>query len=332
MLREKFRPWGQLHWVLSKLPPHTWSLLGCLATEDRCVPVWEHLRRSRIAGPSMFVEVTEQHSRFSALADELKAIQRSKMLRAGAPSAERVHPLLDTHENIVAAVDDFIRGAGPDIIVDISCFPKRFFFPFVKRLLANEDIRNLLATYTIPDAYYEGILAEDHRPLSHLPLFGIESYPEPKFEVAIISIGFVPLGIAELVDPERHDVEFKLLFPFPPGPPLFQRNWRFVAQLERTFPRSEPIRVDAHNVSDTFDHILQFTDRGDRAAVFAPYGSKPMSLAMCLFAILAASPVFYTQPQTYHPLYSKGVCRTDDNPLSYAYCLRLDGRDLYSLR
>ena len=113
MLRQHFRPWGRLQWVLSKLPASTWSVLGCLATEDRCVPVWEYLRGSGIAGPSMFVEITEQHSRFSALSAELKAIQKSKVLHIGVPSAERAHPLLDLHENIVAAVDDFIRGLHP---------------------------------------------------------------------------------------------------------------------------------------------------------------------------------------------------------------------------
>jgi hypothetical protein len=150
--------------------------------------------------------------------------------------------------------------------------------------------------------------------------------------VAVISIGFVPLGITELVDPERQDVKFKFLFPFPPGPPYFQRNWKFLAQLERTVTlQSEPIRVEANNVSDTFDHILELTQRGSRAAVFAPYGPKPMSLAMCLYAIRSGSPVYYTQPQTYHPLYSTGVRIMNNYPLAYAYCLRLDGRDLYTV-
>ena len=333
MLRQHFRPWGQLPWVLSKLPPYTWSVLGCLATEDRCVAVWEHFRGSGLTGASMFVEVTEQHSRFAELATQLKHTQRNKLIAIGAPGEECSHPLLDKHENIVGVVDHFIDIAGQDIILDISCFPKRFFFPFVKRLMGAAGIRNLIATYTIPEKYYEGTLAEDHRPLAHLPLFGIETYPEPKSEVAIISVGFVPLGMAELVDPDRHDVEFKFLFPFPPGPPHFQRNWKFVAQLERTLlPRTEPIRVEAQNVSDTFDHILELTNHGVRAAVFAPYGPKTMSLAMCLFAIKAGSPVFYTQPQTYHPQYTSGVKQYNGVPLVYSYCLRLDGRDLYSLQ
>ena len=281
---------------------------------------------------SLFVEITEQRSRFSALAAELKAVQREKLYAAGEPSEGTVlRPLLDRHENIVAVIDKFMETTATDVVLDISCFPKRFFFPFVKRLQNNPQIRNLIVTYTIPEAYFDGTLAEDHRTLAHLPLFGVETYPEPKFEVAIISIGFVPLGITELVDPDRQDVEFKFLFPFPPGPPYFQRNWKFVAQLEGRLPRSEPIRVPANNVSDAFDHILELTNRGSRAAVFAPYGPKPVSLAMCLFAIRAGSPVFYTQPQLYHPLYSSGVRQLNGYPLTYAYCLRLDGRDLYSV-
>ena len=293
--------------------------------------VWEHVRGSEIAGQSLFVEITDQHSRFDALAVELKATQRGKLEAIGLPNPEiPTNPLFDRHENIVAVADRFAAIANPDVILDISCFPKRFFFPFVKRLVSRNQIRNLLVTYTIPGSYFDGTLAEDHRPLANLPLFGSDEYPEPRAEVAIISIGFVPLGITELVDPERQDVEFKFLFPFPPGPPYFQRNWKFVDQLERTLPlRSEPIRVEANNVSDTFDHIRELTGHGSRAAVFAPYGPKPMSLAMCLYAINTGSPVFYTQPQTYHPRYSTGVRQHDGHPLIYAYCLRLDGRNFY---
>jgi hypothetical protein len=263
----------------------------------------------------------------------MKAIRRQEIRRIGDPTGGvQVHPLLDAHENIVSAVDKFLGLAGSDIIVDISCFPKRFFFPFLKRILAVQSIRNLVVTYTVPAEYYQGTLAEDHRSLAPLPLFGIEEFPEPKPQVAIISIGFVPLGISELVNPDQHGVEFKLLFPFPPGPPNFQRNWRFVAQLEETLPlQSEPLRVEAYNVPDTFDHIVEITSHGKRPAVFAPYGPKPISLAMCLFAIATGSPVYYTQPQTYHPQYSTGVKKINGSLLSYGYCLRINGRDLYSV-
>lgn len=333
MLGEHFRPWGQLHWVLSKIPKQTWSVLGCVATEDRCVAVWQYMRAAEKIGRSVFLEISAEPSRFTELSTKLKNAQREKIEAAGTPTeGMRKHELLDKHEKIVSAADDFLKVASSSVILDISCFPKRFFFPFVKRLLSSTTISNLLVTYTVPETYFEGILAENHQPLNYLPLFGIETYPERKADLAIIGIGFVPLGITQLIDPERKAIEFQFLFPFPPGPPHFHRNWKFVAQLEsKLSPDADPVRMEGHNVSDTFDHIIGLTNGGIRTAVFAPYGPKPMSLAMCLYAILTGSSVYYTQPQTYHPRYSTGVTTVNQQPLAYTYCLRLDGRDFYAL-
>ena len=35
-MADVFRPWGQLHWLMDKLPGGGWSFLGTLGTEDRC--------------------------------------------------------------------------------------------------------------------------------------------------------------------------------------------------------------------------------------------------------------------------------------------------------
>jgi hypothetical protein len=55
-----------------------------------------------------------------------------------------------------------------------------------------------------------------------------------------------------------------------------------------------------------------------------------MSIAMCLYANLTDSPVYYSQPKVYHPEYSIGVQVRDGEAEIYAYCIRLSGRDLYS--
>ena len=66
--------------------------------------------------------------------------------------------------------------------------------------------------------------------------------------------------------------------------------------------------------------------------VFAPYGTKSMSLAMCLYACSHPenTDVCYTQPKSYNPQYSTGISMVNGVPDTFAYCIRLDGKDFYS--
>ncbi len=334
MLRRRLRPWGDLAWVLGKLPGRTWSMLMCLATEDRCLSAWEVIHKTGGVAQSRFVEIATPQWRFTNLAETLKERIRERRATIAAPSMVDISlDLFSDTADIVKCSDDFVSAAGPDVILDISCFPKRFFFPFIHRLLSSQSIRNLIVTYSVPEAYYEGTLAEDHKPLAHLPLFGIQEFPEPRAEVVVISVGFVPLGVNEIIQPGGQRPEIKLLFPFPPGPPHFQRNWRFLLDLERNVPSVSvsPIRVEAYNVPDAFDRLSEITSGGARKAALAPYGPKPISLSMCLYARTTNTPVFYTQPRLYHPEYSKGLARKNGEPVVFAYLVRINGNDLYSL-
>src|SRR6185312_11870658 len=133
------------------------------------------------------------------------------------------------------------------ILLDVSSFPKRFFFPFVKRLLSNQNIESLVVTYTIPQAYSAEALAEDHLPFAHLPLFGPSSFPEKKVESVIVGAGFMKLGLLELLEPYKQGVKVDSLLPFPPGPPAFQRNWEFIREMKTTIQDlPSPIRVEAY--------------------------------------------------------------------------------------
>jgi hypothetical protein len=333
MLRRRLRPWGDLAWLLGKLPSRTWSVLMCLATEDRCLSAWETVHKNGGIARGQFVEIATPQWRFTELAETQKQQIRERRATIAVPSTPDVTlDLFSDTADVVSCADDFASAAGPDVILDISCFPKRFFFPFVHRLLTSA-VRNLVVTYAVPEAYYEGTLAEDHKPLAHLPLFGIQEFPEPRAEVVIISVGFVPLGVNEIIQPGGQRPEIKLLFPFPPGPPHFQRNWRFLLDLERNVPgvSESPIRVEAYNVPDTFDRISEITGAGGRRTALAPYGPKPISLAMCLYARHTNTPVFYTQPMFYHPKYSMGIARRNGEPVIFAYLVRLNGKDLYTL-
>jgi hypothetical protein len=216
--------------------------------------------------------------------------------------------------------------------VDISSFPKRFFFPFIKRLLAAPQIETLLASYTLPESYPTESLAEDHVPLAHLPLFGPSSFPEKKIEAVIVAAGFMKLGLSELLDPHKQGVQIYTLLPFPPGLPAFHRNWEFIREIKKTVAELPmPTRVEAFDCSDAFDHIYELTDKSRLNSILAPYGPKPLSLAMCLFASATGSVVYYTQPTAYNPDYSLGVKYWDKALACYAYCLKIAGARVYDL-
>jgi len=333
MLGGTFRPWGLLGWVLDKLPVPSWSILGCHGTEERSTAVWETLSHSHKKDKGLFVRVDAVQSRFSAEATVALQGRMDTLRQLGLPSEGiRPLPLFSTEAEILKTVEDFLLISGPNVLLDISALPKRMFFPFIKRLLQSADVENLVVTYSIP-ASYADVLAEDHQTLQHLPLFGMNQFPEPTVKLAFVGVGFSSLGLPELLEPYKRDVNVQLLFPFPAASPAFQRNWSFVGELKKRLPPnvSEPIRVGAYDVPDVFEHISKLTEAGSKCAIFAPYGPKTMSLAMCLFAVQAGSVVYYTQPTVYNPAYSTGIKRLGQDPEAYAYCVRVGGRDLYKI-
>jgi hypothetical protein len=78
--------------------------------------------------------------------------------------------------------------------------------------------------------------------------------------------------------------------------------------------------------------MMRTSEAGARPTVLVPYGPKPISLAMCLFATVTNSSVYYAQPRTYNPLYSQGVAIQNEKRLCYAYALKLGGRALYGVQ
>jgi hypothetical protein len=332
MLGNFCRPSGELDWILARMTPKPWSVLACLSTEMRCVEVWRKTYSKGLIQSACFVDITNPKSRFHDEAEKLKLIRQSEIQAIGEPSlGYPKYQLFSTNSEIAECIDFFLARATPNVILDISCFPKRFFFPIVHRLLSSPKIQSCIVTYTIPERYHGNELAEDHEPLDHIPFFGPRSYEHQKrrVDVLVVGVGFLPLGIEQLLriyqQEKQTDIEILLSFPAPPE--ALRRNWNFLVRLVKgsRLEHKSPTRVDGHDVSDVFDHINAMTDRSKKTAVFAPIGPKPMSLAMCLYARLTNSVVYYTQPRTYHPDYSSGIHRCD------AYCLRLSGIDLYSL-
>ena len=328
-----YRPWGLLPWVFSHLPSTSWSFLGSLGTEERSIAAWRYLSQNGSIDRTYFCLVKDPDSRFQAETAARITQRKEEFQQAGGDISHiHEHALFARSGEIMKIAEDFVSAGAQNVLLDVTSFPKRFFFPLVKIIMKSPQIKSLIVTYTMPKRYSHEALAEDFQEWRALPLFsGSENGAKP--EMLIVNVGYLAMGLPDQIEHGSPRMEVKLLFPFPNAPASYQKTWRFVHKIEQNVrgAQTDMKHVHAMDVSDAFDHIVALTDKGRRPALFAPYGPKPISLAMCIYALLTDNPVFYTQPRTYNPEYSKGIMEIGGQPAIQAYCLRLNGRDLYAL-
>lgn len=337
MIRGGFRPWGRLDWLLKYFSSQKWSIFGSIATGDRSLATWRVLHSKKICNYARMLQIADIAMPFWGDEPSNRVMERREQyLREGGLEESIVGcDIRDNLTDILQYTNTFIEHAQRHIIIDISTFPKRFFYPIIKEVLRKTKDNTVIATYTRPETYDRTKpLAIDPGPWKSLPGFQ-EFFPDyKKKRTLIVGLGYEPLGLPQILrDGEFAQNRVHLLFPFPAAPAGYLRNWEFVRNLDSEVgPYShEPIRVNGYDVSTIFDLILRHTDRANEQVVFAPYGTKPMSLAMCLYACSHSknSAVYYTQPKSYNPQYSSGIRMVNGEPDTFAYCIRLDGKDLY---
>ncbi len=336
MIKE-FRPWGTLDWLLPKLPGGAWSILGVLGTEDRCTATYTSMRGN--LQTQKFLKIRDPHlapeAAFEARFDEIK----SRLLADGANEGDiRDVELLQDIDTIMEELEHFLQNSSPRIILDISSMPKRWFFPLIKFLLEKPQVETLVVTYTSALTYGEQ-LSSDPAALAPIPTFDTPRTRD-HYDELVIGVGFAPLGLKDLF--ESNIGKIRYFFPFPPGPPNFFRNWQFLRTLEsevenRNLRVEDRWQIHMYDVPTAFDALRRVTRDGERTCALAPFGPKTLSLAMCLFAVAAGNAskepvhIYYTQPRRYALDYTVGIKEVGGVPDIKAYCLRIDGRDLYSL-
>lgn len=318
------RPWGPLPWLLSKLPGEASQpvLLGALGAEHRCLGVPLVARGAkRVVSlaihdpPSRFAEACSE--KFERHFKHLAGRFRDRLQRLDVS-------LLAAEDEIASSLEECLENGPTTLWLDISCLPKRFFFLIVKLALGDRRASTIIVTYTQPrlGGYTDSHLAGDLSGVSALPGF-IPFLSEQKR--LAIAIGFETLGLPQLLGEYGHDkaAELVLLVPFPPGQPYSRRVWQCVQDVH--YPGDGNVRrIPALDAFATVRALVaDGQDSGVGNTALAPYGPKPVSLGMCLYAIHTEAPVFYTQPLTYHPDYSRGI-----GP-SWGYCLRVAGQDVW---
>lgn len=333
------RPWGEIDWLLGKLGNLNWSLLGCAGTEERSLSLALQMGRDAF-GSALMLAIKDPEPLDMALLEARLSERREQLRNGGFADAEIVDTkLIEDLGRIRRYIDDFAVNCGENLIFDITSMPKIWFFPIIQMLMSIQELRNIIVTYTSCAAYSD-YLSGNSGPLRALPGFYADDGRETHDNV-IVGIGFEPLGLLPLLNKQASG-RIRLIFPFPPGPPAHRKNWMFVKEIEQLTSEQSiepPDRVHIHmyDVPQVFDALSEMTQNANATSAIAPYGPKTVSLSMCLFSIAAAAsgrqrvPVYYAQPLRYNLDYSTGVRIRNGKPDTKGYCIRLSGRDLYTL-
>ena len=334
-----YRPWGSLDWALQLTAPRRWSFVGALGTEQRSLGAWRWLRELDLLGSNHLLEILDAPSRHTTRARQLLAEREQEFRNLGGNGSDIQRSLrlmnefhrVDAIARSIEATGGEAHEAPSSLILDITSLPKRYFFPFLRLFEKSERIRDLVITYTSPESYVE------HEPLSegatdwlNLPGFrGAES----NREMLIVSVGFMVESLQNHVGTISNHESVKMLIPFPAPLPVLRRTWDSVYCIEsnREPGKFENHRVDTADMPEAFARIVSFDRNPEVTPAFAPFGPKPISAAICLFASQRESTVYYPQPRIYHPDYSKGIGKVDGKDAVFAYWTKHDGERLYRL-
>ncbi len=336
-----YRPWGLLGKIAPRLGIEGFAFLGALSTEERSISAFSYLHSTGMVRERRFYSFVDAPSRFTSEVNARMDVRRTELTDLGVDAANVVtKPLLGLFGEISDDLSAFLGVAqSRSILVDISGMPKKLFFYAIRTLLGpGSRFDNVVVTYTEPATYHEGVLAENPGAWHALPGF-LAPRLEPPDRALIVGLGFEPLGLPDLYSAGHFSTtETHLLLPVTAAQQHVSRNWDFVRMLESEAGalKTSIHRVDGRNVPDLFDSLSAITRRGEIYSVLAPFGPKPISLAMCLYACATGSSsnpasVFYTQPSVYHPNYSSGVATIGTFAATHAYCIKLNGQVLYRL-
>jgi hypothetical protein len=326
----KHRPWGPIDWALSLSSQKQWHFVGALGTEERSLCSWSYLKQLGVLVGAQFGEVQDIDSdKYRDRTQAATAARRAEFSSRGGDFSCVEQMELMAELFVISAFTHRAANAGQSIILDITSFPKRFFFPILRDLANNLQVRDLIVTYTSPKSYAPEAepLYEDIEPWKVMPGFGIASSRGAQW---VVSVGFLVESLRRYVG-DNPNKSMKVLVPFPA--PLFaiRRTWEAVSNLEQGHAegRFDKFRVDTLDMSAAFDRICSLAGNPERPLAFAPFGPKPTSAAMCLYSIQKGSSVHYPQPTIYHPEYSCGIRHDDPATAISAYWIKHGGESLY---
>jgi hypothetical protein len=275
----------------------------------------------------MMLEILDPIDAFPDYSTEARtrmARNRKTLEEEGVSYGSQTCDLLMSEDDLLDVIVELReRLSVPTLILDITSLPKRYFALMVKRALLFEPYPNVVVTYTQAgrDGYPADHLAGDPMPCDHLPGFGAPL--PPKVSTLVVAVGFEYLSIGSLLEVYRDKKRAtKFIMSFPPDGNAIRRQWRTLMQVASG--RAENIDkqslevVAAWDVEQVYSTLARWNEDAE-GLTLAPFGPKPHSLGMALFAITHDCGLYYTQPRSYNPSYSRGSGE------SWAYVLKWDG-------
>lgn len=345
LAKNTLRPFGPLAWFFNRLQPQgSWSVLGALSPEDRCLTASIALQTRGITTRTTLLQLEPTDLETNLELPEIRkkiTLQLHNATTSGFEIRNQM-PVLATSDEINNLAFEIANECESQVLLDVSTMPKRYFFPLLMALCETDRIQTLVVTNTSPKSYGK-VLSEDASEWDTLPGFSALGSEETSETTVMIGVGYQLLNIRELLERyARKPVRFRLMLPVPSLHPGFINNWQFIHGIKTHWgartsdgPRQvepEIIRVPTHDVSLAFDRLVQHSQQGRAPSlVMAPFGPKPLSVAMCLLGIARQAggqfetEIGYTQPRVYSPDYSSGSSDVT------AFCIKLNGRSLYSL-
>jgi hypothetical protein len=304
-------------------------LVVCASGEDRCshavAVLGQHKLLSKVSvlRPRIHTRTSNDAAFLSAQLGQIKIIEECF-------AASKV---IDCDFLVNLSVLQSLVGSfsGPGaLVIDISTMPKRIFFPLIKFVLKKDvlEVPDIFAIYTLPESYppEHERLSGNLMPMAPLPGFAPSAMR--RASRLIVGLGYEMGSLPDFIRstyPGESDVI--AVIPLPPGPPSFQRSLELLRNLEEQI-KPKPVdirRVNSLDLPEAYELVLA---SAGQEADMAPYGPKPMSLAMCLAAKKLDSAVYYSQPLQYHTDYTVGVA-SNDGECVHLYPLRVSGKDVY---
>jgi hypothetical protein len=318
-------PWGSLPNIESKfLRDREIVLVGCVSFEERCRAVPEFLSDCKSIH---LVEVTDPPDAFPDYSFEIGErtnLNWESIDKAGISFVKHAGDLVVTEDRLLDILSDFGRSIttkDTTVVLDITAFPKRYFCFLIKRLVNQSTFRNVVVTYTEPgpNGYTSKHLAEDPRSCEALP--GYSSLPTSTETTLVVSVGFESLIIKPLLEGYAGEKKrIKMLLAFPPNGINNRRQWNTLRQVvsDTQEIQGNTEVIAAWDAEQVYRTLQQWAEDSD-GLTLAPFGPKPHTLGMALFAVHHDSGLYYTQPKSYHPDYSHGRGTT------WAYVVKWDG-------
>ncbi len=322
-------PWGLLPPILDAFrmirPP---VLVSCLSFEERCAAVPLMLAGARSRHHLVQLDCVE-----GAFPDYSREIERlasaNEALMAGAGPVQKSRMgLLAPEDELIGLAQAVGSEAAKSVILDITSFPKRYFCFLVKQILADARVSNLLVTYTEATAYDPEHIATDPLPCDYLPGY-LGPLPakstddsSAQTKTLVLSVGFESFSLRSVLEQHKREIgEVHFLMPFPPDGRSTKRTWLTLMQVSESSPemvRGHRDVVAAWDAERVF-HQLEYLSQQCAGLVLAPFGPKPHTFGMALFALRHGAGMYYTQPQSYNPRYSTGIGQ------SWAYVAKWEG-------